>query len=83
MRTMITLDDDVAALIENERVRTGEPFRQVVNRLLRVSVCKPTPRSGPLPLLPGRPAVDVADVSVLLSTLADERLALRTFDPLA
>jgi hypothetical protein len=35
MRTTITLDDDVAALIEAERARTGESFRAVVNRLLR------------------------------------------------
>ena len=35
MRTTVTLDDDVAALIESERARTGESFRQAVNRLLR------------------------------------------------
>src|SRR5205814_1350546 len=33
MRTTITLDDDVAALIESERARTGESFRSAVNRL--------------------------------------------------
>ena len=35
MRTTITLEDDVAALIESERARTGESFRAAVNRLLR------------------------------------------------
>ena len=34
MRTTVTLDDDVAALIESERARTGESFRDALNRLL-------------------------------------------------
>ena len=42
MRTTITLDDDVAALIESERARTGELFPAAVNRLLRRSA-----RTGP------------------------------------
>lgn len=35
MRTTLTLDDDVAAMIDRERERTGESQREVVNRLLR------------------------------------------------
>jgi hypothetical protein len=78
MRTTITLDDDVAALIESERAQTGESFRAAVNRLLRrgarpaLSLVPP-----PLPELPGRPILDVSDVSALLAALDDERHAQR------
>jgi hypothetical protein len=78
MRTTITLDDDVAALIESERARTGESFRSAVNRLLRRSARGgPSPASVALPELPGRPLVDVSDVSDLLAILDDERRAQR------
>lgn len=78
MRTTITLDDDVAALIESERARTGESFRTAVNRLLRRSARTATPRAAPaLPELPGRPSIDVSDVSALLAALDDERRAQR------
>lgn len=78
MRTTVTLDDDVAALIEDERRRTGESFRAAVNRLLRrgargAAAAQP----GPLPVHPGRPLVDVSDVSALLAALDDERRAER------
>ncbi len=78
MRTTITLDDDVAALIESERARTGESFRSAVNRLLRRSARAATPPApSTLPELPGRPLVDVSDVSELLAALDDERRAQR------
>ena len=78
MRTTITLDDDVAALIETERARTGESFRTTVNRLLRRGVRGgPEPSTVRLPELPGRPVLDVSDVSALLATLDDERRAVR------
>ena len=78
MRTTITLDDDVAALIESERARTGESFRVAVNRLLRRSARATRPPVPPaLPELPGRPILDVSDVSALLAALDDERRAQR------
>lgn len=78
MRTTITLDDDVTALIESERERTGESFRTVVNRLLRRSARATSPAVPPsLPRLPGRPLLDVSDVSALLAALDDERRAQR------
>lgn len=78
MRTTITLDDDVAALIEGERARTGESFRAAVNRLLRRSARGAAPRApSKLPELPGRPLVDLSDVSGLLAALDDERRAQR------
>ena len=78
MRTTITLDDDVAALIESERARTGESFRSAVNRLLRRSArAAAPPAPSTLPKLPGRPLADVSDVSGLLARLDDERRAQR------
>jgi hypothetical protein len=78
MRTTITLDDDVAALIESERARTGESFKTAVNRLLRrAGRAEPPVDVPPLPTLAGRPLLDVSDVSALLATLDDERRAER------
>ena len=78
MRTTITLDDDVAALIESERARTRETFRAAVNRLLRRGAGAGR-RAGapPLPKLPGQPVLDVTDVSALLTALDEERRAQR------
>jgi hypothetical protein len=78
MRTTITLDDDVTALIESERARTGESFRAAVNRLIRRGGRAVPPLDPPaLPQLPGRPILDVSDVSELLAELDDERRAER------
>lgn len=38
MRTTLTIDDDVAALINKEVRKSGEPFKQVVNRFLRLGL---------------------------------------------
>ena len=35
MRTTLTLDDDVASLIQKENRRAGEPLKQTINRVLR------------------------------------------------
>ena len=73
MRTTLTLDDDVAALIDRERRRSGESMREVVNRLIRRAARdQQTPRAAPeLPVVKGRPLVDLTDVSALLAELED------------
>jgi hypothetical protein len=38
VRTTLTLDDDVASLLSKEVRRTGEPFKRVVNRYLRLGL---------------------------------------------
>lgn len=38
MRTTLTLDDDVASLLEKELRRTGQPLKQTVNNLLRAGL---------------------------------------------
>jgi hypothetical protein len=74
MRTTITLDDDVVALIEHERAQTGESFKTVVNRLLRRRASSgPSADQPPLPVFPGRPLIDITDVSAVLATLDEER----------
>lgn len=35
MRTTLTIDDDLAAILERERVRKGVSLKEVVNSLLR------------------------------------------------
>lgn len=38
MRTTLTLDEDVASLLNKEVRRSGESFKQVVNRFLRLGL---------------------------------------------
>jgi len=38
VRTTLTLDDDVALLLRKEIRRSGEPFKQAVNRCLRAAL---------------------------------------------
>jgi hypothetical protein len=38
VRTTLTLDDDVAAKLKAEARKSGEPFKQVVNRALRTGL---------------------------------------------
>ena len=38
MRTTLTLDDDVAAKVKALCARSGEPFRTVLNRLVRAGL---------------------------------------------
>ena len=38
MRTTLTLDDDVAALLKKEVRKSGEPFKLVLNRYLRLGL---------------------------------------------
>lgn len=41
MRTTLTLDDDVACLLNKEVRKSGDPFKQVVNRFLRLGLTVP------------------------------------------
>jgi len=78
MRTTVTLDEDVAAAIEAERVGTGETFRDALNRLVRRGLRRQDAADPPpLPLLAGAPQVDVTDISQVLGELADEHLLER------
>ena len=52
MRTTLTLDDDVAALLNKEVRKSGEPFKQVVNRYLRLGLTTKTPARKPFKVKP-------------------------------
>ena len=49
MRTTLTLDDDVAAKLRAEARKSGEPFKQIVNRVLRTGL---NARAQAVPLPP-------------------------------
>jgi hypothetical protein len=41
VRTTLTIDDDLAILVEEETRRTGESFKGTINRLLRRGLTAP------------------------------------------
>ena len=72
-RTTLTLDDDVAAGLRREALRTGAPFRTVVNRALRAGLEAPRDRPEPF-RVDGRPlglrlGIDLDDIEGLLDLL--------------
>ena len=73
MRTTLILDDDLAVQIDRERRRTGETFPEAVNRLLRRGLQRQA-RKVELPVLRGRPRIEVTDVSSVLAEDDDAHL---------
>ncbi len=49
MRTTLTIDEDVARLLKKEVRRSGEPFKQAVNRCLRTALTSSRRRVQPKP----------------------------------
>ena len=47
MRTTLSLDDDVAALLTRLRKRTGRPLKTLVNEALRRGLAPPGDAPGP------------------------------------
>lgn len=53
MRTTVTFDNDVAALLNREMRKTGEGFKQVINRAVRVGLMGPKqPAKKPFKVTP-------------------------------
>lgn len=52
MRTTVTFDDDVAALLNKEMRKSGEPFKQVVNRAVRLGLTAPKQARKPFKVTP-------------------------------
>jgi hypothetical protein len=52
VRTTLTIDDDVAALLKKETRKSGEPFKQVVNRFLRLGLTAKPPARKPFKVTP-------------------------------
>ncbi len=79
MRTTLTLDDDVAALLRLRAQQTGRPFKQVVNDALRAGLLpRPAASAEPIasPTFPMgvRPGVDLVHARHLASELEDDEI---------
>lgn len=81
MRTTLTLDDDVAKLLDDARRKTGASLRQLVNEALRSSLegrtRTPQPKRYTTRAVSlGRPLLDdVDDVADVLAAVEGERFA--------
>jgi hypothetical protein len=74
VRTTLTLDEDVAALLNKEARKSGEPFKQLVNRLLRLGLTAAKhPVRKPFVVKPWNlrppPGVDFDNVEELIEAL--------------
>ena len=49
MRTTVTLDDDVAVLLEKRRKASGKGFKEALNEALREALSYPAPNRRPRP----------------------------------
>lgn len=79
MRTTLSLDDDVASLLEKEVRRSGSSFKAAVNRLLRLGLMAATEQKTPkrFVVMPRRmglpPGESYDDVEHLLEVLEGSR----------
>jgi hypothetical protein len=75
VRTTLTLDDDVAAKLRAEARQSGEPFKQIVNRALRLGLKAQTPAKALPPFkvktrdLGLRPGFDFDNIEELLEKI--------------
>ena len=80
MRTTVTLDSDVEALLRREVRRRGEPFKQVLNEAVRAGL-RDTKRHDekfePLTFDMGTPRSDLTKAAALAAELEDEELIER------
>jgi hypothetical protein len=78
MRTTLTLDPDVARLLEEEAARQRKPFKQVVNEAIRRGLAPQAcrPRKRPYKVRPHKTAlragIDAASFNKLADELEDE-----------
>ena len=77
MRTTITLDPDVEALLRREVRQRGEPFKQVLNNAIRAGLRNARRREQtfePLTFDMGTPRSDLTKAAALAAELEDEEL---------
>lgn len=81
MRTTLTLDDDVAALLKEKAHRQGQPFRRAVNDALRAGLSRTGSgrprryRLKPVSLGGPAPGIDLDKALRLAGTLEDVEIA--------
>lgn len=85
MRTTLTLDPDVAKLLEEETHRQRKPLKQVVNDALRRGLTsKITRKQKPFKVQPHvttlRPGIDPAGLNRLADELEDEAVVAKAVD---
>lgn len=78
MRTTLTLDEDVARLVEEEQHRTRASMKEVVNAALRAALAPKPVRSEPYRVVPHHaslaPGLDLAGFNKLADELEDEAI---------
>jgi hypothetical protein len=77
MRTTVTLDPDVARLLEEAQHRSKRPFKQVLNDAVRAGLKRPAARVPPFKqrvFSLGRPKVDLTKAGALAAELEDQDL---------
>lgn len=77
MRTTLTIDDDLAALLHEQARRTGRTFRDVVNEAIRDGLLRgesEPPCIPPVHELGIRPGVDLTKALQLVGQLEDEEV---------
>lgn len=87
MRTTLTIDPDVARLIESERRRTQRSLKQIINDSLRAGLSGSVPPRGELPpyrvearCCGFRPGVDPERLNQMLDQLDAEDFAAKAAD---
>ena len=75
MRTTVTLDPDVEAMLRKEMRRGGKPFKQVLNNAIRAGLQQARRRDQafePLTFDMGKPRVDLTKAASLAAELEDD-----------
>jgi hypothetical protein len=77
MRTTVTLDPDVARLLEEAQHRSKRPFKQVLNDAVRAGLKRPPARVPPFKqrvFSLGKPKVDLTKAGALAAELEDQEI---------
>jgi hypothetical protein len=77
MRTTVTLDPDVARLLEEAQHRSKRPFKQVLNDAVRAGLKRPPARVPPFKQRAfslGKPKVDLTKAGALAAGLEDQEI---------
>lgn len=77
MRTTVTLDPDLQRLLKEAALRSGRPFKQVLNDAVRAGLQRHSARLPPFKqrvFSLGRPKVDLTKAGALAAELEDQEI---------